>query len=120
MDIEIEKLIDDFRAAAIEKSDFAQGRRDGQLYDSMRDSFYRLKNLGKRGDEALLTLLEDDSEHVRMWAGTAMMIDGNHDARSVLETLASGGIGVVRLDAEITLEEFDAGRLTEPFPARRE
>jgi hypothetical protein len=119
MGSEIDNLIDRFRSAAIEKGDFASGTTDSQLYDVMRDSFHRLRGLGEVGHEALLRLLEDESDHVRCWVAAALLVEGDLKARNVLETIANTGAGMLRFNAEVTLREFDKGTLGTPFPSEK-
>jgi hypothetical protein len=115
MTAEIQKLIKDFRDAAIEKDIFAEGKRDGQLYEIMRNSFHQLKAQGKPGQEALESLLDDESVFVRSWIAGALMIEGNEKARQVVEEISKIS-GIVGFNSKIFLQEFDAGRLDKPFP----
>jgi hypothetical protein len=118
MSSEIGKFIESFRKAADEKGNFAFGKRDRQLYETMRASFHRLKEMGEPGNKALAQLLDDQSNHVRCWIAAALLVEGNSKARSVLETIANTGERILRSNAEITLEEFKKGTLGTPFPNR--
>ena len=112
---EIQILVDKFRSAAIEKDIFAKGKRDGQLYEIMRNSYHQLKGFGNAGQKALQSLLDDESVFVRNWLASALMIEGNVKARKVLEEISIMP-GMEGFNAKITLEEFDAGRLDKSFP----
>jgi len=111
---EIQRLIFDFRSAAIEKGDFAKGKRDAQLYEIMRNSFHRLKDFGEDGQEALENLLDDESAFVRTWIASALMIEGNKIVRNVLEEISKMS-GITGFNAKITLQEYDKGNLTIAF-----
>jgi hypothetical protein len=104
-----------FRNAAIEKDVFAKGKRDGQLYEIMRSSYHQLKSYGQDGQEALESLLDDESVFVKNWIASTLTIERNPKARKVLEEI-SRMLGIEGFSAKITLQEFDAGRLDNCFP----
>jgi ribosomal protein S17E len=112
---EIQTLIQEFRNAAIEKGDFAEAKRDHQLYEIIQNSFHQLKDLGEPGKKALENLLDDESVFVRNWIASYLIIVGNPQARKVLEEISKVS-GITGFTAKMTLQEFDAGRLKLPFP----
>src|SRR5258708_20801592 len=102
---QISQLISDFRNAAIEKGDFAYGRRDAQLYEVMRRSYLTLKKSGKEGSDAFAILLGDNSVLVRGWVAAALLVEGNSQAHGVLEAIARDESSP-SFDARVTLDEF--------------
>jgi hypothetical protein len=54
-----------------------------------------------------------------VWIAGALLTEGNQTARKVLETVAAGKNGVMRLDAEIILTEFEKGNLIGPFTRQK-
>ena len=107
-------LIERFRAAAIAKGDFADGPSDAVHYAEMSSAFRELVKRGDRGNLAFERLLEDDSVHVRLWAAAQLLFLGFSDARPVLERIA-GGHGLTAMNAQVTLEQFDACKLGSPL-----
>ena len=84
-------------------------RRWNQLVDRAQALHLRLRE-SPEGRAGITALVADQNRTVRQWsAGNALAWD-EAIARSELERLAQGG-GVEGFEAEITLREFDAGRL---------
>ena len=111
----IERALSDFRAAAIEKGEFATpAERDRALYRKMKAAVEALEAEGEAGEAAFRTLLDDESAHVRAWAAAELLSRGDDSARSVLERISreQGSIG---LAAKLTLAEHRARRLRSPF-----
>ena len=63
------------------------------------------------GRNAILALLTDPSPHVRVWAAAHSLEWSQAAARRTLEVLRDSG-GACSFDAEMTLREFDLGRLS--------
>jgi hypothetical protein len=76
----------------------------------MHASYKRLRETAE-GREAIIQLVRDPSRHVRCWAGAHSLQWRPVEARRTLEELRDS-TGPCSFDAKITLEEFDAGRLT--------
>jgi hypothetical protein len=107
-------LIDAFRAATIEKGDFAQPGRDQELQARMRTTFHALQAMGDSGEAAFRQLLGDVSPHVRSWVAAELLSRGDPETRRTLEKLAAQP-GLLGLTASTTLKEHDEGRLRSPF-----
>ena len=111
----IETALSQFRAAAIEKGDFATpAQRDHALHRQMKGAAEALDAAGDLGEAAFRTLLEDESAHVRSWAAAELLSRGDPAARSVLERIAREA-GPIALAAKMTLGEHRAGHLRSPF-----
>jgi hypothetical protein len=117
MTSEIEGLLLEFRDAAVAKGDGLGGQADARLYERMGAAYHRLLALGPMGEAAFRELLSDPSPHVRSWVATVLLRGGDSRARRALEALVRQG-GIPGVNAEMTLREFDAGRLGAPFPER--
>ena len=115
MPSEIETQVLEFREAAVAKGDCVGGKGDARLYDRMARAYQRLLALGPAGQAAFRGLLSDPSAHVRSWVAAGLLRSGDPQARRALEELVRQG-GTTGFNAEITLREFDAGRLQAPFP----
>jgi hypothetical protein len=63
---------------------------------------------GRRHVEAFL---DDDEPGVRAWAAAQVLFWNEPDARRVLEQLSSSDTFPFNFNADMTLREFDAGRL---------
>lgn len=83
-------------------------------YAAMVEVLRALRALGPEALRALLVLLEDPDIAVRGWAATHALEFAPESAEGVLEAIAGGPPGPFRLDAEITLREWRAGRLVFP------
>ena len=111
----IEELLRDFRLAAMEKGEEG-GPRDHQLYEQLRSCFHELMAYGEPGRAAFASLLHDSGNSVRGRAGAQLLSEGNKDALAVLRGLAVEE-GIPGFNARMALEEYEAGRLSSPFPA---
>jgi hypothetical protein len=112
---EIQKLVVEFRTAAIKKGDGTDDELDDMQYEVMKSSFHRLKESGDDGKEALISLLDDESKFVRVWIAAGLLVEGYSSARTVLSDIAAGS-DLTSFNAKITLEEFEKGTLKTPFP----
>ncbi len=105
----------EFRAAALAKGDFrSDSAEDHVLHERMAQAFRFLYGQGAEGRSAFAALLDDASPHVRSWVSAQLFSEGDARAVPVAEQLASES-GLVGFCAQITLEEFRAGRLRSPF-----
>lgn len=110
----IERAMQQFCAAAVEKGDFARGARDRALHQAMAKAVAVLRSSGEAGLAALHSLMCHESPHVRSWACADLLAHGDESARPVLEALSSMP-GVVGHAAAMVLREHEAGRLRPPF-----
>jgi hypothetical protein len=108
----------EFRAVASAKGDFrADSAEDHALHERMAHAFRFLHGQGAEGQAAFAALLEDESAHVRSWVSAQLLSEGDARAVPVAEQLASES-GLVGFSAQVTLEQFHAGRLRSPFATR--
>lgn len=80
-----------------------------QAVTQLRQALAVLRSSGA-GGEALVSLLDSANSSVRGWAARDLLLTHPDRAQAVLERLAKEP-GEVGLDAEITLQEWRAGRL---------
>ena len=111
----IEEILRDFRLAAMEKGEEG-GLRDHELYETLRSSFHALMTFGEPGRAAFASLLSDPGNSVRGWVAAQLLSEGNEEALETLRELAAKK-GMDGFNARIALEEYEAGRLSSPFPA---
>lgn len=69
-----------------------------------------IKAEGDAGKAALLKLIDSDDVSVRLWAAGDLLFLQADVAEAELERIAHGPPGPIRLDAEMTLQEWRAGR----------
>lgn len=70
------------------------------------------------GRDAITNLINDENPTVRSWSAVNALAWAPAQARAELKREASAG-GVLGFDAEISLREFDAGRLDTSWTPRR-
>lgn len=110
----LDDLLVDFRAAAQQHGiEVEQGdhRRANAAYERGLAIAKEIKARGADGEQALIELLNADSASVRGWAAFNLLASQPALAEAALERIASGPPGFTRLSAEMTLEEWRAGRL---------
>jgi len=111
----IDEAIQRFRTAAIQKGDFAQfAVEDHRLHREMATAWCELHNQGIAGRDAFKKLLADESRYVRGWVAAQLLSEGDRDAVPVLNELARGQ-GIDGFNAQMTLKEWRAKRLSSPF-----
>lgn len=71
-----------------------------------------LKDRGNEGQAALLALMASSHPHVRVWAAAHVLEFHPRQAEAELERLANGPPSMIRLDAEMTLKQWRAGKLS--------
>ena len=71
---------------------------------------YKILRESKEGREALIGLMEDSDPSVRCWSAAECLQWNPDAARRVLEMLRDSQ-GPFSFDAEMTLKEYDNGRL---------
>jgi hypothetical protein len=81
-------------------------------YKRIVASWRELRRRGDEGREALRDLMNNSDPHVQAWAASHSLEFDPKCAEAVLERLANGPPGVVRHDAEMTLQQWRAGNLT--------
>jgi hypothetical protein len=111
----IDEAIQRFRTAAIQKGDFPQSvAEDHRLRRAMATAWCELHNQGIAGRDAFKKLLADESRYVRGWVAAQLLSEGDRDAVPVLNELARGQ-GIDGFNAQMTLKEWRAKRLSSPF-----
>ena len=83
-------------------------------YKRIVAAWKELRSRGQEGQAALLRLMRSSNPHVRGWAASHVLEFDPGTAEAELTRLANGPPSPVRLDAEMTLREWRAGRLTFP------
>ena len=105
-----------FREAAVAKAEFATpSAKDHELHAAMATA-WRLCRSSDEGIRALRELLEDSNDYVRCWVAAGLLSIGEVHARSTLEVIAQRS-DLLGFNAQIVLQEFEAGRLRSPFDA---
>jgi len=113
--LNIDEAIQRFRTAALQKCEFVQSAADDHhLHREMATAWRELHNQGIAGHDAFKKLLADESGYVRGWVAAQLLSEGDNDAVPVLEELARGQ-GVSGFNAQMTLNEWRANRLSSPF-----
>lgn len=107
---DLEKRVQDYRAAAIETSLRNDPEKANQAHDRLH-KLYKSLCTTSDGREAIARLMADSDPNVRLWAASHSLFWKPDDARRVLEQIAACG-GLLAFDAEMVLKQFDAGRLT--------
>ena len=83
----------------------------------MTHAFRFLASQGAAGRAAFAALLDDESPHVRSWVAAQLLSENDARAIPVAEQLASEP-GLLGFNAQVTLDEYNAGRLRSPFATR--
>ena len=110
--------IEEFRAAAIAKDDFATpASKDHALHKRMANAFLHIASEGADGCTAFKELLRDESPHVLGLVAAQLLSQGDEDAVPVMEQLATEP-GIRGFTAGTTLKEYRAGRLRSPFTTK--
>ena len=111
----IDEAIQRFRTAALQKGEFVQSAADDRhLHREMATAWRELHNQGIAGRDAFKKLLADESRYVRGWVAAQLLSEGDRDAVPVLNELARGQ-GIDSFNAQMTLKEWRAKRLSSPF-----
>ena len=110
----LEELIRRYYVSAATNTDpHASPTEANRAHDEIHEA-YRLLRRTSEGREAISRLMDDANPGVRLWAAAHSLFWKPECARAVLEGLAAEG-GLLAFTAEMTLREFDAGRLTFDF-----
>lgn len=71
-----------------------------------------LRSRSTEGQAALSALMASSNPHVRAWAAAHVLEFDPSRAEAELERLANGPPSIVRLDAEMTLKQWRASKLS--------
>lgn len=113
----LDQLRSAYRDAARAHKDASSAGRHrvaNRSVDSLIALVRELRARGRSGEQVLEELLTDEELSVRAWAAAHSLPFATAAAERVLESIASGPPSPVRLDAEVTLSEWRAGRLQSP------
>ena len=113
-DVDIDRGVNDFCLAAIEKGDFAPPTRDHLLHKTMNLAITSLRKEGPAGIAALHSLMSHESAHVRSWSSAELLASGDSSALPIVKALSLLP-GAVGFNASIVLREHESGRLRSPF-----
>ena len=112
---EVEDLVRLYRSTLMEMheqriEEGGKPRRWNRLVDRLQ-----LLHLGLRttaeGRRAITAMVSDDNATVRLWSSTFALFWNPAVARAALERQAAEPASLTSFEAEMTLREFDAGRL---------
>jgi hypothetical protein len=95
-------------------SDMASSKKVNAAYHRLAAVRRRMRAGSDQGESILVDLVNHSNRWVRLWAATDLLPLRAELASSALEELASGPPGELRLDAEMVLKEWQAGRLKVP------
>jgi HEAT repeat protein len=105
----IKELVEQYRQGAIGTGDVSDPKKANKSARRMITA-YRVLRGTEEGRQALVSLLEDDEPSVRCNAAAHCLQWIPHVARHILEVLRDSQ-GPFSFDAEMTLKEYDKGRL---------
>ena len=92
-----------------ESGDYKKGDRE---YIRLKDAYREIRRHGREGQSRHLSLLDSDVLSVRVWAAAHALEYAPEVAEPVLEYLSKNAPGIQQLNAEMTLREWRAGRLS--------
>lgn len=111
----LESLIARYRAAAVRHGEGKSPRTVNKAADEIASVYRELRALGADAVARLLPLFDDPSASVRCWAAAHTLDYVPERATNVLEAMAvEGPTPAIRIDAEMTLRMWRAGRLRFP------
>lgn len=87
-----------------------------RLVNRMQAAHLKLRATAE-GRDAITLLIDDENATVRSWSAVNALAWAEGPARAALEREAVAG-GIAGFDAEISLREFDAGRLNTAWVPR--
>jgi hypothetical protein len=106
---EIAELVTKYRAAA-EGTEGSEPKRQNRCAREVR-ACYEVLRQSEAGRRGILTLLNDPSPAVRVWAASHGLAWAPESARATLEAIRDSRLFPHAFSAEMTLEEFDKGTL---------
>ena len=106
---------EEYLAAAVEfqrARDEYDHKKSNKAHDKLISAARKIRlSRSDQGQLFFSSLVSHDMPHVRAWAAFNLIPLNPKLASKVLSQLAKGPPGEVRLDAEMTLKEWKAGRL---------
>ena len=107
-----DELLQEYRKLAIvygEAGEVGDPRTCNAAYDQLRSVQLALRDLGQ--ERRILELLDDESEHVRLWAGFDALYFSPHEGLRVIRELEQTGGREVGMHAWSILQEWESGDL---------
>ena len=105
----IKDVVARYRQGAIANSDISDSEKANRGAKQLH-ACYKILRGSEEGRQALIGLMEDPEPSVRCWAAAECLQWNPDAARRVLVALRDSQ-GPFSFDAEMTLKEFDNGRL---------
>lgn len=105
------QLLGQFRDAADRAGDLADPKEQNKAARKVQVCYKRLCT-SEKGRTGIIGLMSDPSPHIRLCAAARSLQWVPDKARVVLEALRGENVFPYSFDAEMTLEEFDNGRLS--------
>jgi hypothetical protein len=105
----VDELIERYRRAAVGHAD-PNPKKANKWHDELHVCYKALRET-EEGRQSIISLMNDVERSVRCWAAAHSLQWEPDRARRVLEDLRDSS-GPYSLSAEMTLAEYDKGRLT--------
>ncbi len=105
------------QAAAAHGEASAEGdaRRANRAYDELARIRRELRKAGPAQARKILTLLDDECVHVRLWAAVDALELSPNDGVRVLRTIAAEPISLTQGSAETLLEQWESNTFEMPW-----
>ncbi len=105
---------DRFVEAAIRHGELRSGADANRAFDKIVSAYFEIRAEPDAGRSAFAMLAQHGDPSVARWAASFLLYDDPATARDVLERIARTEANLIGFSAEMTLSEWDAGRLTRP------
>jgi len=107
----VQELLKKYREAAIGHG--SPNPREANAWHDRLHAYYKVLRESEEGRQGIASLMDDQDPHVRGWAAAHSLQYYTEQARIVLQTLCTEEVPwQVAFSAEMTLKEYDKGRLT--------
>jgi len=106
----INELVERYRQGAIGNDDISDPKKANKSHAQLHEC-YKILRESNEGRQVIINLMSDPEPSVRCWAAAHSLQWKLDVARGVLEALRDSR-GPCSFDAEMTLQEYDKGRLT--------
>ena len=106
---DLSEAIRQYKNGALGTSD-SDPKKANEYHQMMHEAYKRLRRTAV-GRDLIRELLNDPNPHVRCWAASHSLAWAPEASRAILTKLRDSG-GPCSFDAEMTLAEYDKGRLS--------